>query len=528
MSEASTVDGKPPSRAIARPIAIAGIGLALLPFLALGIKVYHYGLYFPYWDAWHFSLFLEKARVDGLGFADFWAQHNEHRPIFPRLLMFLLATLSGWNVAWELAVNVLMSACTFLLLCRLAFRGSKPDTKPWPIVPLFSFLVFSWVQMENWVWGWQMEVFMSTLALVAGVVLLSGVRFTPLRFALALGAGIVASYSFANGLLFWFALAPLVAFAPALKRQARLVYSLLWVAVAACALQLYFFAYHKPDVSPSLSSIFQAPLQFIGYVVIYLGAPVTGIVTPTTWHGVALPVGPLHYLAGIGGLVALAVLARLLPRRRPDAYHAALPWLGLVLYVLGSAAITAAGRAGMGLEQAMTSRYTTISTLYWCALAGLLLQVVQDSAPNVPSLSAQRKHTFALIGVLLFGGALFLSHRSQRQWEQVAHWKRMGWEALRAGHEAPLYLQDLCWDPAELRDRFLPILREGHWAGFGGEPEKPPAMADAYVAEAEHFMAMGLLGQAKTYLETALFFDNGNEQARARYGELRKMVEGAK
>ena len=169
-----------------RTFILSCIGLALLPFVALCLKEFRFGLYFPYWDAWQFSLFLQKASTEGVGFGDFWAQHNEHRSVFPRLVMYALAGMSGWNVGWELVVNVLLGLGTFLLLWRMAFRDGR---RPWWLVPVFSFLVFSWVQMENWIWGWQIHVFLSTFAVVAGVFALTGGRLNPVRFTLALCAG---------------------------------------------------------------------------------------------------------------------------------------------------------------------------------------------------------------------------------------------------------------------------------------------------------------------------------------------------
>ncbi|MBX3177103.1 MAG: hypothetical protein KF886_07080 [Candidatus Hydrogenedentes bacterium] len=499
------------------------LGLAALPALALLYKLYHYGLYFPYWDAWHFALFLEKAAGEGVGLADFWAQHNEHRSVFPRLVMYALASLSGWNVAWELAANVLLATATLLLLARAAWLPFPPGERPWWLIPLFAFLVYSWAQMENWIWGWQIHVFLNVAAVVFAALLLSGPQLTPLRFAASIFAVVVASFSFANGLLAWIALAPLVLLRPGIAREARIIYSLLWIAAGLLVIQLYLIDYAKPGVSPSIGAVLRAPRQFLGFVVLYLGAPITGLFTRLPWHGVALPAGPLDYLAGAVGLLALPLLAARLYRNDRASLAPMLPWAGLALYVLGSAAVTAAGRAALGLDQAMTSRYTTITTLYWCALAALVALHVR--AFPVQALDCpRRRRVYGALASGLFLAFLLASLASQRAWEQNARWKQMGWEALRAGHLAPLYLQDLCWDPVELRDRFLPILRERQLAGFGGE-NRPVALADRYVDEAERFVEAGLLIQAKTYLETALILDESHERARLRYQELREAVE---
>jgi len=501
------------------------IALAVIPFAALCFKVWQYGLCFPYWDAWAFAPLLEKSAAGTMSFGDFWAQHNEHRVVVPRLVMYALARMSGWNVAWEIADSLVLGVAIFLLCCRLAFRGRPWRTGPWWLVPLFSLLVFSWVQMENWVWGWEINTFLNTAGVLASAALLTSPRLSPARFAMALAAALAASFSFANGLFVWIALAPLVLLASGIAWESCIIYSLLWVAAGILVIQLYLISYTKPGVSPSLGSLFQAPLPFLGYVALYIGAPVTGMFTQPAWHGFAPPVGPAHYIAGALGLLAVPVLlARILRRNRQD-YVALLPWMGLVLYVFGSALITAAGRSGFGLEQAMTSRYMTMSSLYWYGLAGIVLVYLQGRAEPLFA-TCRARRLAGTLGAVCILALLFLSHQSQRAWEQNARWKQMGWTALRAGHLAPLYLQDLCWDPVELRDRFLPILREGQWAGFDGEAYRPVEKADDYVDEAERFMEMGLRGQAKTYLETALLLDENHEGARKRYQELRESMEG--
>ncbi len=506
------------------PVALY-IGLALIPFIALCYKEYRYGMAFPYWDAWHFAFILEKFQAGTLSFADFWAQHNEHRVVFPRLLMFGLARLSGWNVAWELVASMVLGVATFLLCTATALRKTATAPRPWWIVPVFSLLIFSWVQMENWAWGWEVNVFLNTFSVVSAAVLLTVAPLNPLRFVLALCAALVTSFCFANGLLCWIALAPLIILAPDLVREKKIIYSLLWIAAGVLVIQLYLLDYHKPEVSPSLGSILQAPIEFISYGLVYIGAPITGMFTQPAWHGYAPPVGFGHFIPGLLGLAALPVIVWRLYKKGGD-YRPYLPWAGLILYVLGSATITAAGRAGFGLEQAMTSRYMTMTTLYWLGLIALGGHAFADSELR-RKLPTAKGGLVATLAIVLFLGTLYSAHQSQRNWEQNVRWKQFGWTALLAGHEAPLYLQDLCWDPVELRDVFLPILRKGHWAGFGEGPIKPVEKAGAFVAEAEGFMKAGLLPQAKTYLETALLLDPGHTGAQVRYEELRKMFQEA-
>ena len=60
----------------------------------------------PFWDEWNGTAPLfEKMAAGTLGVADFFAQHNEHRILFPRLIFFGLGRLTHWNIRAELFVS---------------------------------------------------------------------------------------------------------------------------------------------------------------------------------------------------------------------------------------------------------------------------------------------------------------------------------------------------------------------------------------------------------------------------------------
>jgi hypothetical protein len=48
-----------------------------------------------------------------LGFADFFAQHNQHRILFPRLIFFGLGRLTHWNIRAELFVSWFLALSGF-------------------------------------------------------------------------------------------------------------------------------------------------------------------------------------------------------------------------------------------------------------------------------------------------------------------------------------------------------------------------------------------------------------------------------
>src|SRR5262245_47886755 len=75
------------------------------PAALIGALVHAFGVDVPVLDQWDgVCPLFEKWETGTLRFADFPALHNEHRMVFPRLVMFGLAWGSGWNVRLEMFV----------------------------------------------------------------------------------------------------------------------------------------------------------------------------------------------------------------------------------------------------------------------------------------------------------------------------------------------------------------------------------------------------------------------------------------
>jgi hypothetical protein len=68
---------------------LARLLLIAAPPLLIGFLIFRDGVDTPFWDEWDRTAPLfEKMAAGTLGFADFFAQHNEHRILFPRLIFF--------------------------------------------------------------------------------------------------------------------------------------------------------------------------------------------------------------------------------------------------------------------------------------------------------------------------------------------------------------------------------------------------------------------------------------------------------
>jgi hypothetical protein len=333
--------------------------LALLPLAVLAGYVARYHVDVPVWDQWELVPLLAKLDAGVLTWGDLWAQHNEHRLFFPRLVMLALARLSRWSITWELALNLVLALALLLVLAGLGRRVlvalGRPASAAW-LLPALAVPVFSLQQYENWLWGWQIQIFLNVLAVALGFGMLARAPFDWRAWLAAAACGLVALYSFANGALYW----PLGAWL-LWRRGARRVHLAAWVGLAAVAAGLYLAGYHPNTGHPPLAAALQQPALFGSYFLAFLGAPLASFSPP---------------LALIAGLLSLLIFAYLTLSPHwlcAGARTAARPLMALGLYALLSALLAALGRAGFGVAQALSSRYVTISNFLVLSIVVLLL-----------------------------------------------------------------------------------------------------------------------------------------------------------
>jgi len=330
----------------------------------------------PFWDQYALVPRLDHLSSGTLTLNDFWGQHNEHRPLFPVVTMLVLARLSGWNTGWEIATNVVIGCGIFAVFCvhLVSDWRHRGPARFW-LLPVISVFVFSPVQWENWMWGWQIQILMSALASTVGVFLLSRAGGGRARtFGAAIACGVWDMYTFAAGVVYW-ALGPIAIIANPSKRVG--VRLAVWIAAAAVTLATYFYDYHAPNpvsLGASLGSL-EAVRRTALYAVTYLGSPVSGGDQRT---------------AALAGTILVAAFAYLAVQLRDLRRDPAFLFPALIgIHTLGAAALSALGRASFGIDQAMSSRYCTVTIPMWCA-ASCLLVLYCSSVSLSPAVRALR------------------------------------------------------------------------------------------------------------------------------------------
>lgn len=327
----------------------------------------------PYYDQWYFIPLLNSFYKGDVTFAALWEQHYEHRLLFPRLFMLALAALTHWNIRAEIAFRVVMATVTFVLLCRAVdytvirtnLSSKENHKRPYVLYSLLSVLIFSTLQGDNWLWGWQIQIFMSVLATIVGFyALVFTNRFRWLSFLIAIVCGIIASFSFANGLSYWIVAAGAL-WVGYYKNQWSVGYLFVWVITSVIAVTSYLYDFKSIGHHPPLSYSLLHPLAFISYVAVFLGSPLCQIPRFI----------PISFLLGVGGLLFFGYLARKLHEIGGLTDWTLMFWHCLLAYSLLSDVLIALGRSGFGVDQALSSRYVTISNFFWTWLVVVTFRV---------------------------------------------------------------------------------------------------------------------------------------------------------
>lgn len=329
--------------------------IALLgPLVAVLHVVLRYGVNFPFADQWDFVAFFVVQERGELRWSDIWALHNEHRMVAPKLAMLGLAWLTRWNIVVEMLVSVSLALASLFVLRALArpiLDEAGQATRIWVSLTL-SLSVFSLAQGTNWLWGWQIQWFLSLFAAVLSIALATRSLRTQRPWGYVIGsaaAALVCQYSIASGLVAWGASALVLAFHPLRRRILPL-----WIGLTVAASTVYFIGYVRHDGLPSLLIALDRPLALLEYAGNYLS-------------------GPLGRHASVGIAVAIVFITLALTAarhqwRNPERF---MPWVALGAFAGGNALLTGIGRLGFGAEQGLVSRYVTIGLLMSVALAPL-------------------------------------------------------------------------------------------------------------------------------------------------------------
>lgn len=317
----------------------------ILPVAALGWFLYANTVDVPYFDEWDLAPRLLEISEGQGSFDTYWEPHEVHRHAVPIGIQSAAALLWGWNVAGNVAIGfilLLIGLPGVIVLTLRSFEQSDRSDSVFLVAIVLAYMSFS--QYETLLWGWAIGWTLTVTLVIWIVVLLDGPAFSPVRFLIAIVLSLLASASVAPGLAIWIAAVPLVwARAP---ENRRLIYVAVWSITAGLFVWFYLVGYHRLPGDESLTASTSAI-----FVLASLGSSLSREITGAILIG--------------GSMLGLAVFGFLKGSTR---------WLPIALFVLGFSLMSAIGRAEMGVEQALTSRYLSTTRLFPIALLGMLIE----------------------------------------------------------------------------------------------------------------------------------------------------------
>jgi hypothetical protein len=328
---------------------------ALFACTAVFALRYHYPiLYFDHWDL----VLLYQRMDDGtLRLGDLFAPHGTHWHAGGYAVMLALAPLTGMTQGPEVFASLALALAAFvaLFLMTSAAWRSRDLWNPALLFVVIAFFLFSPDQSENWLWGWQVSVFLNIAGAAAMLALLARERPTHASLLLAMLAAAIAIYSFATGL----ALLPAGLVVLWLKRPKFDVSLAAW-AIFCVAITLHFkFAVMDTQ------RVYAASITPHNFDAATLGSLI-GFTTGLLGGAVARFSDGLPFIAV---LIGLAVGGFSFWRMSVSERSASAGFVGLALYGLGAAMLIALGR--LGFDNAGLSRYITFANLFWIGIVGL-------------------------------------------------------------------------------------------------------------------------------------------------------------
>ncbi|MEZ2236434.1 hypothetical protein [Microcoleus sp.] len=390
--------------------------LYFTPVLLLIGFVANFSVNVPIDDEWRLASFFAKIAGGNVTFNDVWALHSNHRIVFPKIMMAMLAFLSRWNINYPLCLSIGLAILTFVAIYKLsAIQLQNGGDDLWHLANILTcILLCSLVQHENWLWGFQLAWFLVNFCFVAAVycLILPKKISASIQISLAALFCFVASFSMAQGLLSWLAAIPAVMALEgnvAQKRKRLIVWMLLFVATCG----IYSIDYH-PSRKTNIFALLHQPLVVIDYFLSLLGSPIVR-------------------LSGISALVGSIILASFLFlgcyfAKNMRQHRDSVPWLSLGFFSVISALFITVGRAQFGAIQALeSSRYTTNSILLLVALVQLGQLFARG---RIASLNRRYTFVYRVLCGLLIGIIIVNSGQAVAQSQAALAYKQGGKDCL--------------------------------------------------------------------------------------------------
>jgi hypothetical protein len=369
--------------------------LVLLPPLGLGLLIRDHQVNIRFLDDWMFVSMLGKAREGTLTMHDLFQVQMEHRLAFVRLIILICDKFSPLDVRpqfWISWVLLLGTGFNVLWLMRRTFGEIRHW---WVGMVLCSMILFTPLQYMVVLWAMMFQVACPAFFFTSAMVVLLSDRLPAwARFLLAVLCAECGTLSFASGLQAWVFLIPLILWAaPFSSEKSRRIFLGAWIVVFAVTVGLYFhdlknaadpaYSYGAGEeevMQKHLGGFLSDPARGLRFVLGFLGSHLARGTSASLYKFA-------QFLGGVSLLAYLSFCVTwLLNFKNVTLRRRWLPWILLGSYSVGTAALTAMGRAWATKfgESAVSSRYVIQAVPLTVALIALFILAAEEWSKRRP------------------------------------------------------------------------------------------------------------------------------------------------
>lgn len=349
----------------------------------------------PFHDHWDIVPLFAQLKDGTLTISDLFALHGNHWHASGYVVQLGLGDLTAMNHRAESVFSVLIAGFGFVALWRMLERSistlnvaSAPAV--WGLFGLSAFFFFSLDQAGNWLWGWQIAVFINVAGALWTIERLTCGLPTLLNTGLAVISAAAAIYAFGTGwVLLPIGFILLLSFGAWRTYQGRACLAI-WAVFTGLLLWHFSIALtassaaYTSSAFPDLTDV-SAILGLIHYAINFVASPIVRFA-----RDISIPIT----------LIGMAVLIwsgwSVWRVDRANAWAALAPFLSMAVFAFGSGLLTAFGRwESFGVKQAFVSRYITFGTFFWIAVFVIAALAIARSSHQT------HRRMFGLLGLLL-------------------------------------------------------------------------------------------------------------------------------
>lgn len=341
--------------------------ILLLPVLFLGVLIYNNSHNVLLADEWSTPGHILLKSVDtNLTFQDFISQHNESRKIFPKVLYYSLSKISGLDITHVIFIRFGLSVLCFFLLLKLFQKQNYQIFYSF----IISILLFSPTQALSHLTSIQVITLIPPLLIILFYSFYKKLNNLGL-FLLYISNCLIATFSFANGMLIWIILFPV--FCSELKNKESYIrtFSLLAVLCFFATLYIYFIDYSRPEIHPSILEGLNRPLKSLRYLFLWLGSPF------------AIAYADSGFIGSVIGCTSLSVffiffithfISKTDLKNKISSFYKS-PWIALLVYSFVSGIAASLGRSGLGVLQALSPQYPSMAIWFYIGCIGFISSI---------------------------------------------------------------------------------------------------------------------------------------------------------